>query len=68
MYLVNPDPSLASWSYFLTANGATVSAALAAGTPLGDIIATQPQLFIDDSGWELGHNSEHPESSINNCG
>jgi hypothetical protein len=53
MYLVNPDPSLASWSYFLTANGATVSAALAAGTPLGDIIATQPQLFIDDSGCSL---------------
>ena len=52
MYLI--DPSIgATWNYFLTYNAASVQQGLALGYTLEQIAYTNPEYFVDDSGYDF---------------
>ena len=67
MYLM--DPSIgATWGFFLTMNSASVQQYLGAGFSLEQIMASNPELFINDSGWDFNPAEHYSGMDMNGDG
>ena len=67
MYLL--DPSIGeTWSYMLTMNSASVQQYLGAGFTIEQIMYSNPELFINDSGWDFNPSEHYSGMDMNGDG
>ena len=67
MYLMDPTIG-ATWGFFLTMNSASVQQYLAGGFTVEQLMLTNPELFVNDSGWDFNPSEHYSGMDMNGDG